>query len=147
MNFTFDGNISVSYTHLFRWRGMDGTEVTAHFVTTTDPGEDYYTYNGKMCIRDSCNHAAENPGAEHRCTESGNCSTGRRWKYILPDGCKIFLQNPVFHGFMEKYRMGFHHVSGSNQFRRPDPVSYTHLIRSSLKEVSGIRSDTPQVMS
>lgn len=30
----------------FRWRGMDGTEVTAHFVTTTDPGEDYYTYNG-----------------------------------------------------------------------------------------------------
>lgn len=30
----------------FRWKGMDGTEVTAHFITTTDPGEDYYTYNG-----------------------------------------------------------------------------------------------------
>lgn len=29
----------------FRWKGMDGTEVTAHFITTTDPGEDYYTYN------------------------------------------------------------------------------------------------------
>uniref|UniRef100_UPI0006D0BD5A glycoside hydrolase family 38 N-terminal domain-containing protein n=1 Tax=Clostridium sp. NkU-1 TaxID=1095009 RepID=UPI0006D0BD5A len=30
----------------FCWKGMDGTEVTAHFITTTDPGEDYYTYNG-----------------------------------------------------------------------------------------------------
>lgn len=30
----------------FLWRGMDGTEVTTHFVTTSDQGEDYYTYNG-----------------------------------------------------------------------------------------------------
>lgn len=30
----------------FLWRGIDGTGVTAHFVTTSDPGEDYYTYNG-----------------------------------------------------------------------------------------------------
>lgn len=30
----------------FTWKGIDGTGVTAHFVTTSDPGEDYYTYNG-----------------------------------------------------------------------------------------------------
>lgn len=30
----------------FIWKGIDGTGVTAHFVTTSDPGEDYYTYNG-----------------------------------------------------------------------------------------------------
>lgn len=30
----------------FTWKGIDGTGVTTHFVTTSDPGEDYYTYNG-----------------------------------------------------------------------------------------------------
>lgn len=30
----------------FLWRGMDGTEVTTHFITTTDQGDSYYTYNG-----------------------------------------------------------------------------------------------------
>lgn len=30
----------------FLWKGMDGTEVTAHFITTTDQGSDSYTYNG-----------------------------------------------------------------------------------------------------
>ncbi len=32
----------------FRWRGTDGSEVLAHFITTPDPGERYYTYNGHM---------------------------------------------------------------------------------------------------
>ncbi len=30
----------------FVWRGLDGTGITAHFVTTTDEGSDSYTYNG-----------------------------------------------------------------------------------------------------
>lgn len=30
----------------FTWRGMDGSEITAHFITTTDEGDSYYTYNG-----------------------------------------------------------------------------------------------------
>lgn len=30
----------------FLWKGIDGTAVTAHFITTSDPGETYYTYNG-----------------------------------------------------------------------------------------------------
>jgi alpha-mannosidase len=30
----------------FLWRGMDGTEIVSHFVTTTDQGSDSYTYNG-----------------------------------------------------------------------------------------------------
>lgn len=30
----------------FIWRGMDGSEVTTHFITTTDPGYTFYTYNG-----------------------------------------------------------------------------------------------------
>lgn len=31
----------------FLWRGIDGTEITAHFITTTDQaGSTYYTYNG-----------------------------------------------------------------------------------------------------
>lgn len=34
----------------FLWRGMDGTEVTAHFITTSDDGEDYYTYNGESNV-------------------------------------------------------------------------------------------------
>ncbi len=32
----------------FRWRGIDGSEVLAHFVTTPDPSTRYYTYNGFM---------------------------------------------------------------------------------------------------
>ena len=32
----------------FRWRGTDGSEVLTHFITTPDPGERYYTYNGHM---------------------------------------------------------------------------------------------------
>ncbi|WP_029422807.1 alpha-mannosidase [Alicyclobacillus macrosporangiidus] len=31
----------------FRWRGLDGTEVLTHFITTPCP-EPYYTYNGLM---------------------------------------------------------------------------------------------------
>jgi len=30
----------------FKWRGIDGTEILSHFVTTTDQGSDSYTYNG-----------------------------------------------------------------------------------------------------
>lgn len=32
----------------FRWRGIDGTEVLAHFVTTPDPHGPHYTYVGHM---------------------------------------------------------------------------------------------------
>lgn len=31
----------------FKWRGMDGTEVTTHFVTTPDGDASSYTYNGQ----------------------------------------------------------------------------------------------------
>ena len=30
----------------FTWRGIDGTEILAHFITTTDLDSDSYTYNG-----------------------------------------------------------------------------------------------------
>jgi len=36
----------------FRWRGIDGTEVLTHLITTLDPGQDeknyFTTYNGKL---------------------------------------------------------------------------------------------------
>ncbi|MCP1311141.1 alpha-mannosidase [Paenibacillus tyrfis] len=36
----------------FRWRGIDGSEVLTHFITTPDPGGNegafYYTYNGSI---------------------------------------------------------------------------------------------------
>ncbi|KRE49727.1 alpha-mannosidase [Paenibacillus sp. Soil724D2] len=36
----------------FKWRGIDGTEVLTHFITTPDPGSSegafYYTYNGQV---------------------------------------------------------------------------------------------------
>src|SRR5699024_592480 len=34
----------------FKWRGIDGTEILTHFITTTEPwpGSRYYTYNGFM---------------------------------------------------------------------------------------------------
>jgi len=34
----------------FRWRGVDGSDVLAHFITTPDPDPDatYFTYNGHM---------------------------------------------------------------------------------------------------
>jgi alpha-mannosidase len=36
----------------FLWRGIDGTEILTHFITTPDPGGSegsfYYTYNGKV---------------------------------------------------------------------------------------------------
>lgn len=33
----------------FKWRGIDGTEVLTHFITTTDTDEPrYYTYNGNL---------------------------------------------------------------------------------------------------
>ncbi len=32
----------------FNWRGIDGTEVLTHFVTTPDNNEYFYTYNGKL---------------------------------------------------------------------------------------------------
>lgn len=35
----------------FLWRGIDGTEVTTHFITTTDSGSSYYTYNGDTSPR------------------------------------------------------------------------------------------------
>jgi alpha-mannosidase len=35
----------------FRWRGIDGTEVLTHFVTTTDPGAPNYTYNGTVTAK------------------------------------------------------------------------------------------------
>lgn len=30
----------------FLWKGMDGSLLTTHFITTTDQGSSYYTYNG-----------------------------------------------------------------------------------------------------
>ncbi len=30
----------------FEWKGIDGTSVITHFITTTSPGEKSYTYNG-----------------------------------------------------------------------------------------------------
>src|SRR5699024_12236737 len=32
----------------FKWRGIDGSEVLTHFITTTEPWPEstYYTYNG-----------------------------------------------------------------------------------------------------
>ncbi|MEI7027255.1 alpha-mannosidase [Paenibacillus sp. y28] len=39
----------------FYWRGMDGTRILTHFITTPEPGQDngafYYTYNGKVTPR------------------------------------------------------------------------------------------------
>lgn len=32
----------------FLWRGIDGTEVLTHFVTTPEPGAPFYTYNGRL---------------------------------------------------------------------------------------------------
>jgi alpha-mannosidase len=32
----------------FYWRGIDGTELLTHFVTTPDSGAWFYTYNGKL---------------------------------------------------------------------------------------------------
>ncbi len=32
----------------FLWRGLDGTEVLTHFVTTPEEGSAFYTYNGQM---------------------------------------------------------------------------------------------------
>ena len=37
----------------FMWRGIDGSEVLTHFITTPDPGKKagswFYTYNGQLC--------------------------------------------------------------------------------------------------
>jgi alpha-mannosidase len=32
----------------FYWRGLDGSQVLTHFVTTPDPGSPFYTYNGRI---------------------------------------------------------------------------------------------------
>lgn len=32
----------------FYWRGLDGSEVLTHFITTPDPGSPFYTYNGRI---------------------------------------------------------------------------------------------------
>jgi alpha-mannosidase len=32
----------------FNWRGIDGTEVLTHFITTPEPGSWFYTYNGMV---------------------------------------------------------------------------------------------------
>lgn len=36
----------------FHWRGLDGSEVLAHFVTTPEEGSPFYTYNGTLQPRD-----------------------------------------------------------------------------------------------
>jgi alpha-mannosidase len=32
----------------FRWKGIDGSEIFTHFITTPEDGSWFYTYNGKM---------------------------------------------------------------------------------------------------
>jgi alpha-mannosidase len=32
----------------FQWRGIDGSEILTHFITTPDPKSDFYTYNGMV---------------------------------------------------------------------------------------------------
>lgn len=32
----------------FHWRGIDGTQILTHFVTTPDEGTSFYTYNGQL---------------------------------------------------------------------------------------------------
>jgi alpha-mannosidase len=32
----------------FRWRGLDGSEVLTHFITTPEENSSFYTYNGQM---------------------------------------------------------------------------------------------------
>ncbi|MBW4085087.1 alpha-mannosidase [Paenibacillus sp. S150] len=32
----------------FRWRGLDGSEILTHFITTSEKNGDAYTYNGRM---------------------------------------------------------------------------------------------------
>ena len=36
----------------FRWRGIDGSEVLTHFITTPEEGSSFYTYNGQLSPRD-----------------------------------------------------------------------------------------------
>ncbi len=36
----------------FTWRGIDGTEVLTHFVTTPESNQRFYTYNGQMTARE-----------------------------------------------------------------------------------------------
>lgn len=36
----------------FHWRGIDGTELLTHFVTTPERGSPHYTYNGEMRPKD-----------------------------------------------------------------------------------------------
>ncbi len=36
----------------FRWRGIDGTEVLAHFITTPERNSHHYTYNGELDPRE-----------------------------------------------------------------------------------------------
>ncbi|HEX7000547.1 MAG TPA: alpha-mannosidase, partial [Trueperaceae bacterium] len=36
----------------FRWRGIDGTEVLAHFITTPERNSHHYTYNGELDARE-----------------------------------------------------------------------------------------------
>ncbi len=36
----------------FMWRGLDGSEVLTHFVTTPEPGSRIYTYNGRISPQD-----------------------------------------------------------------------------------------------
>ncbi|MBV9789904.1 MAG: alpha-mannosidase [Chloroflexi bacterium] len=35
----------------FHWRGIDGSAVLTHFVTTPDPANGYYTYNGEVTAK------------------------------------------------------------------------------------------------
>ncbi|UOQ45585.1 alpha-mannosidase [Halobacillus salinarum] len=35
----------------FKWRGMDGTEILTHFITTPEDDRWFYTYNGKINAR------------------------------------------------------------------------------------------------
>src|SRR5690606_19539970 len=36
----------------FLWRGIDGTELLTHFVTTPEQGSPFYTYNGQLSPAD-----------------------------------------------------------------------------------------------
>lgn len=37
----------------FRWKGIDGTEILTHFITTPEDGSWFYTYNGHMTPDDA----------------------------------------------------------------------------------------------
>ena len=54
--------------------------------------------------------------------ELKNLKFKRRWKYLLPYGCKILSWNSLFNGLVEKYRLGFHYLSGGDKQCRHLPL-------------------------